>query len=181
MSWKTPKVREVALGGEINAYVCARLKSAAGGVPAGAAPIPRLAVALDKECRNVTTKMACLAAVAAVALLCAGPARADADAAHGEAIFKQTCGVCHSTQIGVNQIGPSLFGVVGRPVAVLPDYVYSDKLKSVRQDWGTWDDTTLDSYLLNPRLMLHGVKMAFKGLPQAQDRADVIAYLRTLK
>jgi cytochrome c len=129
----------------------------------------------------VKTKLACLAAVAAVALSCAGPAWADPDVVHGQAIFKQTCGVCHSAEIGVNRIGPSLFGVVGRPVAALPDFVYSDKLKSVRKDWAAWDDTTLDSYLLNPRLVLHGVRMAFKGLPEAQDRADVIAYLHTLK
>ena len=129
----------------------------------------------------MTTKLAYLAAIAVAALLSTGRARDDADAAHGAAIFKQTCGVCHCTQIGVNQIGPSLFGVVGRPVAVLPDYVYSEKLRSVRKDWGAWDETTLDSYLLNPRVVLHGVKMAFKGLPRARDRADVIAYLRTLK
>ena len=111
----------------------------------------------------------------------AGPARADADAARGQAIFKRTCGVCHSPEIGVNRIGPSLFGVVGRPIATLPDYVYSDKLKAMRTSWGRWDDTTLDSYLLNPREVLHGVKMYFKGLPEGQDRADVIAYLRSLK
>ncbi len=108
-------------------------------------------------------------------------ARADGNAAHGEAIFKQTCGVCHSAEIGVNKIGPSLFGVVGRKVAVLPDYVYSERLKAMQADWGAWDDTTLDSYLTNPRQVLHGVKMFFKGLPEPQDRADVIAYLKTLK
>ncbi len=120
-------------------------------------------------------------AAALAMALGAGPALADADAAHGQAIFKQTCGVCHSGDVGVNKIGPSLFGVVGRPIAVVQDYVYSEKLKSMRKDWGQWDDTTLDSYLSNPRQVLHGVKMFFKGLPEAQDRADVIAYLRTLK
>ena len=128
------------------------------------------------------TKLVSLAAVAAAAaLLGAGQARADPDAAHGQAIFKQTCGVCHSSEIGVNRIGPSLFGVVGRPIAAIQDYVYSDTLKSMRGSWGQWDDTTLDAYLSNPRQVLHGVKMFFKGLPEASDRADVIAYLRTLK
>lgn len=119
--------------------------------------------------------------VFAAGLLAAGAARADADVAHGQAIFQKTCGVCHSAEIGVNRIGPSLFGVVGRKVAALPDYVYSDKLKAMRADWNAWDETTLDSYLTNPRQVLHGVKMFFKGLPEPQDRADVIAYLKTLK
>ncbi len=128
------------------------------------------------------TNIASLAiAAAAAALLGASPARAEPDAAHGQAIFKQTCGVCHSPEIGVNRIGPSLFGVVGRPVAAIQDYVYSNTLKSMRGSWGKWDDTTLDTYLSNPRQVLHGVKMFFKGLPEASDRADVIAYLRTLK
>ena len=124
---------------------------------------------------------ACLAAIAVLGIGWAGPARADADAAHGQAIVARTCGVCHSPEIGVNRIGPSLFGVVGRPIANLPDFVYSDTLKSMRGSWGQWDDTTLDAYLSNPRQVLHGVKMFFKGLPGESDRADVIAYLRTLK
>jgi cytochrome c len=120
-------------------------------------------------------------AAAFVAAIGARSASAAPDAAHGELIFKQTCGVCHSGEIGVNKIGPSLFGVVGRPIGSLPDYVYSEKLKSMRASWGKWDDTTLDTYLFNPRVVLHGVKMYFKGLPDGQDRADVIAYLRSLK
>jgi cytochrome c len=128
-----------------------------------------------------TSTLRLIALAAAALAIGTGSAHADADAARGQAIFKQTCGVCHSPEIGVNKIGPSLFGVVGRPIAAIQDYVYSDTLKSMRVSWGAWDDTTLDAYLSNPRQVLHGVKMFFKGLPAEQDRADVIAYLRTLK
>jgi cytochrome c len=56
--------------------------------------------------------------------------------------------------------------------------VYSDSLKALNK---SWDDKELDSYLSKPRGTVHGVKMFFKGLPSAQARADVIAYLATLK
>ena len=122
-----------------------------------------------------------MAATLGVAVGLAGAARAADDVAAGKAIFAHTCANCHSTRIGVNKIGPSLWHVVGRPVASVPDYNYSAKLRSVAKDWGTWDAARLDMYLRNPRQVLHGVKMYFKGLPDAKDRADVIAYLQTLK
>lgn len=122
-----------------------------------------------------------VAAALGVAVGLAGTARAADGVAAGKAIFDHTCANCHSTQIGVNKIGPSLWGVVGRPVASVPDFNYSSKLHSVAADWGSWDATKLDAYLLNPRQVLHGVRMYFKGLPHAKDRADVIAYLATLK
>jgi cytochrome c len=111
----------------------------------------------------------------------AGTAFAEDSVAAGNAIFAQTCTNCHSTSIGVNKIGPSLWHVLGRPVASVPDYKYSEKLMSMRKDWSVWDETTLDAYLSNPRQVLHGVRMSFKGLPDATDRAAVINYLATLQ
>jgi cytochrome c len=99
------------------------------------------------------------------------------DASKGKEIFLRTCINCHSTEIGVNKIGPSLHGVVGRKVAIVPDFVYSDALKATRK---TWTEAELDTYLADPRGAMHGVKMFFKGLPDADQRADVIAYLKTL-
>jgi cytochrome c len=99
------------------------------------------------------------------------------DVSRGKGIFQQTCINCHSTEIGVNKIGPSLHGVVGRDVAIVPDFIYSDALKATRK---TWTEAELDAYLADPRGAMHGVKMFFKGLPDADQRADVIAYLKTL-
>jgi cytochrome c len=120
-------------------------------------------------------------ALFAVLAMSASPAlAADAggDAAAGQAIFKRTCQNCHSTEIGVNKIGPSLFNVVGRQPASVPDYAYSDAMKANKT---AWDATALDAYLADPRGDVHGAKMMFRGLPEAKDRADVIAYMRTLK
>ncbi len=117
--------------------------------------------------------------MAATAALSVG-ARAD-EIAKGKAIFGHTCANCHSTKIGVNKIGPSLWDVAGRPIASIPDFSYSEKLVSVRAEWKVWDQKRLDEYLTNPRQILHGVKMYFKGLPDRKDREAVISYLATLK
>jgi cytochrome c len=100
---------------------------------------------------------------------------------NGKAIFQRTCANCHSTDIGVNKIGPSLWGIVGRPIAVVPDYTYSETLRQRKTEWQIWDEAALNVYLRNPREAVHGVKMFFKGLPEQSDRLDVIAYLQTLK
>ncbi len=96
----------------------------------------------------------------------------------GRAIFQHTCQNCHSIEIGVNKVGPSLWNVVGRQAATVPDFVYSEGMKANKTSWTA---AALDTYLADPRGDVHGAKMYFKGLPEAKDRADVIAYLQTLK
>jgi cytochrome c len=103
---------------------------------------------------------------------------ASGDSVNGRSIFERTCQNCHSAEIGVNKIGPSLWHVVGRQPASVPDFVYSEAMKANKTIWTV---TSIDSYLADPRGDIHGVKMFFKGLPNADDRADVIAYLQTLK
>lgn len=102
-----------------------------------------------------------------------------ADVAHGEQIFKQ-CAVCHTTKKGEpHKIGPNLWGVVGSAITHLTDYAYSDGFKKKKGEI-TWDYETLNLYLNKPRKLIPGTKMSFAGLVKEQDRADVIAYLRTL-
>jgi cytochrome c len=105
-------------------------------------------------------------------------ARADGDAAKGEAIFKKYCTVCHTTEAGKNKIGPSLHGVVGRKSASVDGFQYSDAMKKADK---TWDEKTLDTYLTNPKEMVPGTKMIFAGLKKADERKDLIAYLATQK
>ena len=102
------------------------------------------------------------------------------DVTAGKAIFDKTCANCHSTEAGVNKVGPTLFDIVGRPVASVHGYDYSKKMRAIGKEGKVWDDKQLNTYLTNPREVLHGVKMFF-SLPDAKDRADVIAYLNTLK
>jgi len=107
----------------------------------------------------------------------ASPARA-ADAAAGKAVFTSTCAICHSIQAGKNMIGPSLFGVVGRKSGSVPGFHYSPANQS---DNLTWDEATLDKYLQSPKTLVPGTTMTFAGLKDDTKRADLIAYLATLK
>lgn len=118
--------------------------------------------------------------IASAAILCASSAFAagSGKVAAGKEIFSRTCQNCHSTEVGVNKVGPTLWHIVGRKIASIPDYNYSPAMKD---QIGDWTVAALDRYLANPRGDKHGVKMFFKGLPKAKDRADVIAYLQTLK
>ena len=103
---------------------------------------------------------------------------AEGDAAAGKAIFQRTCENCHAAVIGMNKVGPSLWNVVGRKPAAVPDFAYSDAMKANKE---AWTPAALDAYLADPRGDVHGAKMFFKGLPNPADRANVIAYLQTLK
>ena len=113
-----------------------------------------------------------LAAVAA--LLAAGAARADGDAARGEKRFEE-CATCHSTERGVNNVGPSLFGVLGRKAGEIADFRYSP---AMRTSGITWTAQTLDKFVADPQQEVPGNRMPFAGMPDAGDRADLIAYLQ---
>lgn len=113
---------------------------------------------------------------AAAVLAAAGPAKAG-DAAAGAAVFKSQCGICHAVTQGRNMIGPSLFGLVGRPAGTVPGFYYSAAMKSSGL---TWDAANLDRYLTSPATAVPHTIMTYGGLKDAQMRADLIAYLSTL-
>ena len=102
---------------------------------------------------------------------------ASADVAKGEGIFKK-CMACHTIAAGAaNGIGPNLHGVVGGPIGHhAPGFAYSPALSG---KGGNWDWTALDPWLKSPSGFAPGTKMTFAGLPNPQDRADVIAYMNT--
>ncbi len=116
------------------------------------------------------------AAVVSVATL-STPAAAAGDAAKGAVVFNQ-CKVCHVTDKGVNRVGPSLFGVVGRKAGTVPGYNYSAANKNSGL---IWTAAQLDPYLAAPQKVVKGTKMAFAGLKKPEDRANVIAFLATKK
>lgn len=108
-----------------------------------------------------------------------GPAFADlmaaADPAAGEKVFAK-CKACHKTD-GTNGTGPHLDGVVGRAVASVEGFRYSDGMVA---HGGNWDPETLQAFLENPKGVVEGTKMSFAGLPKPEDRANVIKYLESL-
>jgi len=102
-----------------------------------------------------------------------------ADAAKGAKLAKM-CAACHTLGKGEPaRIGPNLFGIVGNHHAHMAGFAYSDAMQALSKE--TWDTKHLNHFLWNPRKTIPGTKMTFAGLKKAQDRADVIKYLETLK
>ncbi len=120
-------------------------------------------------------KAAILAAAAALVL--AGPALAEGDAAKGEKVFMK-CKACHENEKGVNKVGPTLKGLVGRKAASVEGYKYSEAMLAKGAEGVVWDEATLTAYLPDPKAFVPKTKMAFAGLKKPEEVADVIAYLK---
>ena len=98
------------------------------------------------------------------------------DAVVGKQAFTQ-CAACHSVE-AVNGAGPSLQGIFGRKAGSFAGFRYSRALKSAGI---AWDDKNLDAYLTDPQKLVPGNLMPFSGVADAKQRADLIAYLKTVK
>ena len=97
------------------------------------------------------------------------------DADRGAQLFGRACAACHSLQPGRNKTGPSLADVIGRKAGDLPSFHrYSPALKG---SGVVWSSSTLDAWLTDPQAFIPGNRMPFRGLPDAQARADIIAFL----
>ncbi len=123
-------------------------------------------------------KSAGILALGLVALGLTGQsALAAGDAAKGKLVFAR-CAVCHGTKAGEKRLGPTLAGIFGRKAGTMPGFAYSPAMRKYAVKW---DARTLDGYLAKPMTTVPGTRMAFAGIPNAADRANVIAYLQTLK
>ena len=102
-----------------------------------------------------------------------------ASAENGEAMFKR-CASCHTIDKGGKTIqGPNLYGIVGNHVAHLDGFNYSSAIKKLKGEWKNWSYEHLATYLHNPREAAPGNRMAFAGIPNNNDLADLILYLRS--
>ena len=107
------------------------------------------------------------------------PLLANADPKRGEQLTK-VCAVCHTfNKGGANKVGPNLWDVTEDGIAAVPNYQFSAALQADKGQ--KWDPEKLNQWLHSPQSFATGTKMTFAGFPKAQDRADVIAYLDTLK
>src|SRR5882757_9736778 len=111
-------------------------------------------------------------AVAFVLCLAAFAASAQDD---GQILFNNSCRTCHSMKEGDNRLGPNLHGIVGRKSGALTNYGYSYSMANVDI---VWDKATLDKFIANPEGVVRGNNMQpYGGMPSAEDRAKLIAYL----
>jgi cytochrome c2 len=123
------------------------------------------------------TALKMMMTAAALATFTGSAQAADADA--GEKVFNK-CKACH--MVGENakrRVGPPLNNIVGAKAGVQEDYSYSKSMVEKGEAGLVWDEATLSDYLENPKKVVPGGKMAFPGLKKEEDRANVIAYLKT--
>jgi cytochrome c len=105
-------------------------------------------------------------------IVCVPAAHADGNAAHGKQLYAVRCAICHS--IEYNGVGPTHKNLIGRKAGSVQGYAYSDALKNSRV---VWDEASLKQWLTEPEKFIPGQKM-FISIPDAQDRADIVAYLQ---
>lgn len=114
--------------------------------------------------------------LAGISLLAApGLAQAQAPSSVGVRLFSTQCVACHGEKSTL--AGPALKGVAGAPIAGRSDYAYSAGLKA---KGGTWTDAALDAYLAKPMAFAPGTRMMV-AVPDANNRAAIVAYMKTLK
>lgn len=125
------------------------------------------------------TKTMATAIVALAMVGWTGAASAAGDSGEGEKVFKRVCSTCHiATKDGPKRPGPALFGVVGRKSGTVEGFRYSEANKNANI---VWSEETLDPYLADPKKVVPGTIMAFAGVKKPEERANLIAYLATLK
>ena len=106
-----------------------------------------------------------------------GPLLASASVEDGQKVFKK-CGACHTpNKGGANKVGPNLWNIVNSKRGKVDGFSYSKNLPAKE---GGWTFESLNAFLAKPRTYIPGTKMAFAGLKKASDRANLIAYLRSL-
>lgn len=120
--------------------------------------------------------MRAAALLAASAAMLASTGASDAgDPRLGEVLFRSNCEICHAVDQPLNVFGPHLVDVFGREAGAVPGYRYSYEM---RVSGIVWDEETLDALMVDPQKLVPGTIMYYRGLPKAEDRAHIIAFLR---
>jgi cytochrome c len=109
-----------------------------------------------------------------VAAITSATASLAADANHGEQLFVE-CASCHTLEKGVHNVGPSLAGIFQRKAGSFDDYRYSPAMKRSNI---TWTPEELEKFIADPQMVVPANRMPYAGMPNATDRADLIAYLQ---
>ncbi|KAB2912471.1 MAG: cytochrome c family protein [Hyphomicrobiaceae bacterium] len=111
-------------------------------------------------------------------MVAASAANAQGNAEEGEAVFRK-CKTCHDVGDGAkSKVGPHLNNIIGRKPASIEGFAYSSDMKALAGTGFVWSPENLDKYVENVKSVVPNGKMVFPGLKDAQDRKDLIAYLK---
>jgi cytochrome c len=119
-----------------------------------------------------------IALLALLALPAAAQAQTAGDAAKGEKAFAK-CKACHVADAETNRVGPYLKGLIGRNVASIENYKYSQAMLEFAKANPVWTEELFLKYIENPKAMVPGTKMVYPGSKKEEERADLLAYLKT--
>lgn len=119
-----------------------------------------------------------IALMALMALPTAAMAQTAGDAAKGEKVFAK-CKACHVVDAETNRVGPHLKGLIGRNVASVDKYKYSEAMLEFAKANPVWTEELFLTYIENPKGLIPKTKMVFPGLKKEDERADILAYLKT--
>jgi cytochrome c len=115
-----------------------------------------------------------LLAAGALSICVMGPATAAPDAGRGEQVYGR-CQACHA--LAYDRVGPHHCGLIGRTAGAVPGFTYSEAMKNSHI---VWSEKALDRFLTHPTKVVPGTAMTYDGVPDAGDRADLIAYLKSV-
>lgn len=162
----------------MGAVILAGLVAMLAGFTAGKVVKPERLEENVYKVEGVVSAAATAAAPAAAVIEPVSALLASADIAKGEA-GARACAACHSfDKGGPNKVGPNLWDIVGAKHAHIEGYAYSAAMKALSDK--PWDYEALNAFLAAPRQAIPGTKMAYAGLKNPQDRANMIAWMRTL-
>jgi len=128
--------------------------------------------------RTAIAAFALALSVVGVSALAGAAAAQEGNAEEGAEVFKK-CRACHDVgPAAKNKVGPLLNDIIGRKAGTIEGFAYSDANKAAGAKGLVWTEEVMFKYLENPLTFMPATKMAFAGLKDAQDRKDVIAYLK---
>jgi len=126
----------------------------------------------------------CLSAALFALSMASAPAWAAGDAEKGKKLVESKCTTCHAFGKAIakaGKLGPSLeAGIVGKPAGKVAGFAYSPAMVKMSGEGLTWTEENLDKLLTSPKNFMQGTKMVFPGMPSAEERADAIAFMKTL-
>lgn len=129
--------------------------------------------------RKLLCRLVLVGALIAPTLSFAQPAQPLGDAENGGRLFQRDCAFCHQIGEGArNGVGPHLNRLYGRRAGSIEGARYSPGMRRMGIDGLVWNYETLDAYIANPRALVSGTRMSYRGMADPQDRRDLLAWLR---
>ena len=116
--------------------------------------------------------------LAGLAIFLAAAGAQASDAVRGEELFMSQCAACHSLEQGRHRSGPSLHGIWGAPIGAADGFRYSNAFREKHQTGAVWNEEAMNAFVERPRRFIKKNRMAYRGVRDEAQRADLLAFMR---